>query len=63
MLGSVADAEDIVQDSYMRYAAAPPDDDYDNVIGGTVPDLAGKNMPVRPGTDAFLLLAMLLVAR
>jgi len=31
--------------------AAPPDDDYDNVVGGAVTDLAGKNLSVRPGTD------------
>ena len=31
--------------------AASPDADYDNVVGGTVTDLAGKNVPVRPGTD------------
>jgi len=31
--------------------AAPPDDDYDNVVGGTVTDLAGKSVSVRPGTD------------
>lgn len=30
---------------------APPDDDYDNVIAGTVTDLAGRDVPVRPGTD------------
>ena len=30
---------------------APPDNDYDNVLAGTVTDLAGRDVPVRPGTD------------
>lgn len=30
---------------------APPDDDYDNVVGGSVTDLNGRDVPVRPGTD------------
>lgn len=30
---------------------APPDDDYDNVVGGSVTDLNGREVPVRPGTD------------
>ena len=30
---------------------APPDGDYDNVVGGTVTDLSGRAVPVRPGTD------------
>jgi hypothetical protein len=30
---------------------APPDDDYDNVVGGAVVDLSGTSIPVRPGTD------------
>jgi type II secretory pathway pseudopilin PulG len=33
--------------------ATPPDDDYDNVVAGTVTDLAGKSLPVRPGTDVL----------
>jgi len=31
--------------------AASGDGDYDNVVTGTVTDLAGENVPVRPGTD------------
>lgn len=31
--------------------ATPPDDDYDNVVGGTVTDRGGRPVPVRPGTD------------
>lgn len=35
--------------------AVPPDDDYDNVVGGTVTDLSGRPVPVRPGTDVVEL--------
>jgi hypothetical protein len=31
--------------------AAPPDDDYDNVVGGSITDWNGQEVPVRPGTD------------
>ena len=31
--------------------AASPDGDYDNVVGGSVTDLNGREVPVRPGTD------------
>jgi hypothetical protein len=30
---------------------APPDGDYDNVVGGSVTDRSGRDVPVRPGTD------------
>lgn len=40
--------------------AAPPDSDYDNVAGGTVTDLSGKNVPVRPGTDILEVRGVLL---
>lgn len=30
---------------------APPDDDYDNVVGGSIADWNGRAVPVRPGTD------------
>lgn len=33
--------------------AAPPDGDYDNVVGGTVTDRSGRDVPVRPGTDVI----------
>jgi hypothetical protein len=31
--------------------SAPPDGDYDNVVGGSVTDRSGRVVPVRPGTD------------
>ncbi len=40
-------------DSDLGGVNAPPDDDYDNVIGGTVLDLSGRSLPVRPGTDVL----------
>ncbi len=39
---------------------APPDDDYDNVMGGTVLDLSGKSLPVRPGTDMLEIRGVIL---
>lgn len=32
---------------------APPDNDYDNVFGGQVTNLAGNPVPIRPGTDVI----------
>ena len=32
---------------------APPDDDYDNVVGGSITDWNGRDVPVRPGTDVL----------
>jgi prepilin-type N-terminal cleavage/methylation domain-containing protein len=32
---------------------APPDGDYDNVLGGQVTNLAGAAVPIRPGTDVI----------
>ncbi|MEO8349848.1 MAG: hypothetical protein ABI610_13125 [Acidobacteriota bacterium] len=32
---------------------APPDGDYDNVVGGSVTDWNGRDVPVRPGTDVL----------
>jgi len=33
--------------------STPPDDDYDNVVGGSVTDWNGREVPVRPGTDVL----------
>jgi hypothetical protein len=31
--------------------SVPPDGDYDNIVGGTVTNLSGARVPIRPGTD------------
>lgn len=38
-------------DPHLPGVAAPADGDYDNVVGGSVTDLNGREVPVRPGTD------------
>ena len=47
----VAQAVLLGADPDLPGVSAPPDGDYDNVVGGAVTDLSGKNVPVRPGTD------------
>jgi hypothetical protein len=47
----VAQAVALRPDPDLPGVSAPPDDDYDNVVGGFVTDLSGKSVPVRPGTD------------
>jgi hypothetical protein len=47
----VAQAMLLGPDPDLPGVSAPPDDDYDNVVGGAVTDLSGKSVPVRPGTD------------
>ena len=48
---SVAQAVLVRPDPGLPGASVPPDGDYDNVVGGTITDLAGKDVPVRAGTD------------
>ena len=38
-------------DPQLPGVVAPPDGDYDNVVGGSVTDRNGRSVPVRPGTD------------
>jgi hypothetical protein len=47
----VAQAVSLRPDPDLPGVSAPPDDDYNNVVGGSVTNLAGESVPVRPGTD------------
>jgi len=49
----VAQAVPLRPDPDLPGVSAPPDDDYDNVVGGAVTDLSGRGVPVRPGTDVL----------
>jgi hypothetical protein len=49
----VAQAVLLRPDPDLPGVSVPPDDDYDNVVGGSVTDLSGAKVPVRPGTDVL----------
>ncbi len=47
----VTQAVPIGPDADLGGITAPPDNDFDNVFGGAVTNLAGNPVPIRPGTD------------
>ena len=50
----------VAPDPDLPGVTAPPDGDYDNVVGGEVTNLAGNPVPIRPGTDIIEIRGVIL---
>jgi prepilin-type N-terminal cleavage/methylation domain-containing protein len=50
----------VAPDPDLPGVTAPPDGDYDNVVGGEVTNLAGTAVPIRPGTDIIEIRGVIL---